>query len=110
MTLTPLIVALCVNAGPTYNEACRNAAEQGAAQSGLAGNFEKITKKYERDVVKYIDPSKSVEITAAAIGYVVQLSTGHSANFSVPNPVLRNSSLNLNVGKDEVRFGVLINF
>ena len=40
MTLTPFIVALCVNTGATYNEACKNALEQGAAQSEFSGQFE----------------------------------------------------------------------
>ena len=110
MTLTPLIVALCVNTGPTYTDACRTALEQGAAQSGLAGRFEGWSKKAERDAIRYIDPSKEVEIVAAVVGYTYQLGSGKTATLALPNPGIKNSSWSLTVGKDEVRFGFRMGF
>jgi hypothetical protein len=101
MTLTPLIIALCVNAGPTYNEACRTALEQGAAQSGLAGKFSKFSKKAEKDVIRYIDPSKEVEISAAILAYGIRLGTGQTATVALPNFGLKNSSVSLTAGRDE---------
>ena len=110
MTIGPLIVAICVNAGPTYNDACKAALEQGAAQSGVSNHFEKITKKVEKGVVQYIDPSKEVEIAAAAVGYTVQLVSGKQATIALPNPGIKDSSLSLSVGKDLVTVGFRIGF
>lgn len=110
MTLTPLIVALCVNTGPTYSDACKAALEQGAAQSDLAGKFEGWSKKAEKDAIRYIDPSKEVEIAAAVVGYAYQLGSGKTATLALPNPGIKNSSLSLRVGKDEVTFGIRIGF
>lgn len=110
MTLTPLIVVLCVNTGPTYSDACKAALEQGAAQSGLAGKFANWSKKAERDAIKYIDPSKEVEIMAAVVGYAYQLSSGKTATLALPNLGIKNSSVSLTVGKDEVGFGFRMGF
>ncbi len=110
MTLTPLIVALCVNTGPTYNDACRAALEQGAAQSGLAGRFEGWSKKAERDALKYIDPSKEVELVAAVAGYTYQLGSGKTATLALPNFGMKNSSFSMTVGKEEIRVGFRIGF
>ena len=110
MTLTPLIVVLCVNTGPTYNDACKAALEQGAAQSGLAGKFEHFTSKAEKDAIRYIDPSKEVEVAAAVVGYTYQLASGKQATLALPNPGIKNSSLSMTVGKDVVTFGLRIGF
>lgn len=110
MTLTPLIVAMCVNAGPSYNDACKAALEQGAAQSGFAGKFEYVTKNAETTAIRYIDPSAEVEVVAAALGYTYQLGVGHQATVALPNPGLKNSSLSLSVGKEAVKLGFIIGF
>lgn len=110
MTLTPLIVAICVNAGPTYNDACKAALEQGAAQSGFAGQFETFTRKTERNAREYVDPSKEVEIMAAGLGYTYQLISGREATLALPNPGIKNSSLRFTVSKDKIFLGLNIGF
>lgn len=110
MTLTPLIVAVCLNSGSTYNVACKTSLEQGATQSGLSGHFEKLTSRVEKDAIKYIDPSAEAEVVVSVIGYSVQLLSGNQANFSIPNPGLKNSSLSLGIGRNEGSVNLLINF
>jgi hypothetical protein len=110
MTLSPLIVALCVNAGPSYNEACKTALEQGAAQTGIAVKVEHLTKRTAKDVIQYINPSAQVELTAAVVGYTYQLISGRQATLAFPNPGIKNSSLSLSVGKDSAGIGFRMGF
>ena len=110
MTLTPLIVAICVNAGPTYDEACKAAAEQGAAQSGFAGSFEQTTSKMEKQTIKFINPSAEVETAVAVLGYSVHLLSGRQAVIALPNPGIKNSSLSFGIGKELTTLGFVVNF
>jgi hypothetical protein len=110
MTLSPLIVALCVNTGPTYTDACKAALEQGAAQSGFAGAFERVAKRTERDVIQYIDPSAEVEMAAAVAGYTAQIVARRSATIAIPNPSIKNSSIRMTVGEKETTVNFRIDF
>lgn len=110
MTLSPLIVALCVNTGPTYTDTCKAALEQGASQSGFAGAFERVAKRTERDVIRYINPSAEVEMVAAVVGYSAQLFTRKSATIALPNPSIKNSSIRMTVGENETTVNFRIDF
>ena len=110
MTIAPLIVAMCVNTGASYNDACKAALEQGATQSGFASDFEHVTKNAERTAIRYIDPSKEVEVIVAGLGYAYQLGISRQATIALPNPGLKNSSLSMSVGADLLAIGFNINF
>lgn len=110
MTLTPFIVALCVNTGATYNEACKKSLEAGAAQSGFAGQFEHFTKKTEQDLIRFITPSAKVEMAAAAIGYTYQVISNKQATLALPNPGIKDSSLSLTIGEKQMSIGLNIGF
>jgi hypothetical protein len=108
MTLTPIIVAICVNSGTTYEEACKAALIQGANQSDVAKTFEQQTLKLEHQVISYIDPSPAMEVTASMLGYVTQLTLGNQAHISMP--VHRDSSISFSVGKSSQILSLHIDF
>lgn len=110
MTLTPLIVAICVSTGSTYDKACNAALTQGAAQSGVSKHFEKTTKHIAKKTVEYIDPSKEAELIASVIGYSVKIATDREATFALGGLGIANSAFTLTVGAEVNMIGFRIDF
>jgi hypothetical protein len=110
MTLGPLLVALCVNAGSSYREGCKVALSQAAAQSGADAEFSKITKRSKNKLINLVDPSKEAELTIAVLGYATQMISKKEANLSVKNPFSKKSSISLTAGEDKVSLGFRIEF
>lgn len=110
MTLTPLIVSVCLQLGATYDEACKAALEQAASQSGLAGKFQHLTKQAERQAIKYIDPSHEAEIIFGVVGFAGKAVVDRRATFSVPNPFIKNSSLSLTGGAEVFQLNFRMDF
>lgn len=110
MTLSPLIVALCVNTGPVYTGACKAALEQGASQSGFTKTFENASANTEQKIIRYINPSVETEMVAAVLGYSAQLSMRKSATLAVPNPILKNSAIRMTIGETEAAVNLRIDF
>jgi len=109
MMLSPLIVAVCLTSGPTYDVACRTSLEQAAAQTGFASQIEELKNKTEHRVIRYINPSKEVEVFVGGLGYAVQLISRRQATIALPTG-FKNSSFSMSVGSTSTSIGLNIGF
>jgi hypothetical protein len=109
MTVGPLILALCLETGPQYSEACKVALEQGAVQSGIEGRAYEEKKRLEQSAIEYVNPPRSIQAVLGSAVYIIRLANGQEASFSVPN-IFGVGATTMTVGKDVVGFGYRINF
>lgn len=109
MTIGPLILALCLETGPQYSEACRVALEQGAVQSGIEGRAYEEKKKLEKSAMEYVNPPLALQSAIGASVYIIRLANGQEASFSVPT-LFGDGATTMTVGKDKVGFGYRIDF
>lgn len=97
MTVGPFILALCLETGVQYNEACKVALEQAAIQSGVEARARETTRKLERSTLEFINAPETVQTALGTTIYVLRLASGQQASFSIPHP-LKEGVTTLSVG------------